>query len=129
MGRLAKLIPLKDSPWAFASQRLRSEWYRVQEALSSSKLDKLNSDRDELLKKGVGDNLGAALKLVTESTQLMLEDMRTRSAPEWAMRESLLGKLREGKLEAWGVETGPHGNRQLEVIPEHFFVDAKTNWN
>ena len=45
------------------------------------------------------------------------------------MREHLLQKLREGKLEACGVESAPNQKRHLEVLPEHFFVDAKIKWD
>jgi hypothetical protein len=58
-----------------------------------------------------------------------MEDLRTRSAPAWAMQESLVRKLQEGKLEACGVQSAPKQERQLEVLPEHFFVDAKISWN
>jgi hypothetical protein len=59
----------------------------------------------------------------------IVEDLRFRAAPEWAMQESVLQKLREGKLEASGVQSAPKQKRQLEVIPEHFSVDAKINWD
>jgi hypothetical protein len=45
------------------------------------------------------------------------------------MREHLLKKLREGKLEACGVQSAPNQMRELEIIPRHFFIDAKINWN
>jgi hypothetical protein len=125
----ANLIPLKDAPWAFASQRLRSEWYRAQEALSPAKMDRLNAEQAELLKRGLSEHLTEAFKLMTESAQVMLEDMRARSAPERAMQESLLEKLRDGKLEAWGVEVAPEHKRGLEMLLPHFFMDAKISWN
>jgi hypothetical protein len=32
-------------------------------------------------------------------------------------------------LEAWGVETAPERKRELEMLPSHFFMDAKISWN
>jgi hypothetical protein len=129
----AKLIPLKDAPCAFASQRLRNEWFRAQDAPSSSKAKQLDSDSPEMLKRLASENPTQAFKLVVESigdkVGNIMEGMRIRSTPEWAMQESLLQKLRDGKLEACGVQSIPKQKRQLEIIPEHFFVDAKINWN
>jgi hypothetical protein len=96
--------------------------------LSSAKIDKLNSDQAELLKKGVSEHLAEAFKLMTESAQVILEDMRTRSALERAMQESLLEKLVNGKLEAWSVEVAPERKRGLEMLPPHFFMDSKISW-
>jgi len=83
----------------------------------------------EAIKKLTSENPAEAVKLMFESVGDLVEDMRTRSAPEWAMQESLAQKLREGKLEACGVQSVPKQKRHLEVIPEHFFVDAKLNWD
>src|SRR3984957_829624 len=124
-----KLIPLKDAPWVFASQRLRSEWQRAQEAPSSSKTSKFNSASPELIEKLASENPAEAVKIVAESVGNIMEDMKFRSAPEWARRESLMEKLRDGKLEAWGVESAPERKRELEMLPSHFFMDANIKWD
>ena len=128
----AKLIPLKCAPWVFASQRLRSEWFRAQEALSSFK-PRLNSDSTELLKKQASENppeaFQEAIKMVAEAVSGMLTDARVKSEPLWAMQKSLVQKLEDGKLEACGVQSAPKQKRHLEVLPKHFFVDAKINWD
>jgi hypothetical protein len=63
MGRIApaKLIPLKDAPWAFASKRLRSEWQRAQDAPS------LDSASPELIERLASENPAEAFKIVAES--------------------------------------------------------------
>jgi hypothetical protein len=124
-----KLTPLKDAPWVFASRRLRREWQRAQDAPSSSKTRKLNSASPELIKKLASENPAEAVKIVAESVGNIMEDMKFRSAPDWAMQESLLEKLRDGKLEAWGVESAPERKRELEMLPPHFFMDAKISWS
>jgi hypothetical protein len=129
----AKLIPLKDAPWAFASKRLRSERLRAREALSSPKTSKLDSASPEMLKQLASENPAEAFKLaakdVGDKVHDLLEGMSIRSAPELAMRASLLEKLRDEKLEAWGVQSTPKQERQLEMLESHFFVDAKIDWN
>jgi hypothetical protein len=67
-----------------------------------------------------------ASKRLREAYNFLPDTWRTRSAPVLA---SLLRKLREGKLEAWGVETSPERKRELEVLPSHLFVDAKIDWD
>ena len=124
-----KLIPLKDAPWVFAAQRLRSEWKRAQEAPSSSKTSEFNSASPELIKELASENPAEAVKIVAESVGDIIEGMKFRSAPEWAMQEFLLEKLRDGKLEAWGVESTPERKRELEMLPPHFFMDARISWN
>jgi hypothetical protein len=59
----------------------------------------------------------------------MIEENVMRSAPELAMREHLLSKLRGGQLEAHGVQFAPKQMRELEILPRHFFINAKMNWN
>jgi len=131
MGRIApaKLIPLKGASWAFASQRQRNEWYRAKAAPSKTKTGNLSSTEIELKKKQAAENPAEALKLFSEAVNDWMQDLTVRSAPTLAMRDSLLQKLREGKLEACGVQSAPKQKRQLEIIPEHFFVDAKINWD
>ena len=90
---------------------------------------KLNSGSTELLKKQAPENLAEAFKILGEAFSAMQTDMRIRSEPLWAMQKSLMQKLEAGKLEACGVQSAPKQKRQLEVIPEHFFVDAKINWD
>jgi hypothetical protein len=121
-----KSIPLKDAPRAFASQRLRSLWSHAQQAPTVSRRSKVEP---EAAKKLTSENPGEAFKLMAEGFGEMIEDLRVRSAPELAMRASLLRKLREEKLEAWGVESSPARKRELEMLPSHFFMDAKINWN
>jgi hypothetical protein len=125
MGRIApaKLIPLKDAPWAFASKRMRSEWQRAQDVPS------LDSASPDLIERLASENPAEAFKIVAESVGNIMEGMKFKSAPELAMRESLLEKLRDGKLEAWAVETAPTRKRELELLPPHFFMDAKISWN
>jgi hypothetical protein len=66
--------------------------------------------------------------MVSQGITDILEGIGTRSAPEWRAQESLVGKLQAGKFEACGVQSAPKQKRQLEVLPEHFFVDAKISW-
>ena len=121
----AKLIPLKDAPWAFASQRLRIAWQRAQDAPSSSKTSKLDPASTDAFKKLATENPAEAFKQMAEGFNAMIEDLRIRSVPEEAMQASLLEKLRDRKLEAWGVETAPERKRELEMLPSHLFMDAK----
>jgi hypothetical protein len=125
----AKLIPLKDAPWAFAPQRLRTAWQQAQDAPSSSKASKLSSPSPEMLKKRISEDPAEAVKIVAASVGNILDGLRSRSAPDLAMRELILENLRNGKLEAWGVETAPERKRELEMLPPHFFMDAKISWS
>jgi hypothetical protein len=125
----AKLIPLKDAPWAFASQRLRTAWQRAQDTPSSSKTSKLNPASTDAFRELAKENPAEAFKQMAEGFNGVIEDLRLRSMPEIAMQMSLVDKLRDGKLEAWGVETAPDRKRELEMLPPHFFMDAKISWN
>lgn len=125
----AKLISLKDAPWAFASQRLRDEWQRARDAPSLLRANRLNSVPPAAIKTLAEGNPSEVIKMVTESFGNAIEDIKLRSVPEWAMQQSLLEKLQEGKLEACGVQSSPEQRRELEVLPPHFFIDAKINWN
>jgi hypothetical protein len=108
---------------AFAPRRLRNERLRAAESA------------DEAAKsagwgsKPTSENPAETFKLLAEGFGEIIEDIKIRSAPELAMREHLLKKLREGKLEACGVQSAPKQMRELEIIPRHFFIDAKINWN
>jgi hypothetical protein len=128
MGSTAKLILLKDAPWAFASQRLRNEWFDAQEV--SPKAGKYDPETFESLKKKTSEDRIEAFKIASEGVSEVINNLmelwRIRSAPVLAMQESLLQKLREGKLE--GVETTPERKRELEMLPSHLFIDAKINW-
>jgi hypothetical protein len=125
----AKLIPLKDASWAFASQRLRNAWQRAQEAPSSSKATRLNTSSTDAFSELVKENPAEAFKQMAEGFNGIIEDLRLRSIPKEAMQTSLVHKLRERKLEAWGVETAPERKRELEMLPPHFFMDAKISWS
>jgi hypothetical protein len=125
----AKLIPLKDAPWAFASPRLRVEWQRVQDAPSSSKASKLDPASTDAFRKLAAENPAEAFEWMAEGFNEIIEDLRVRSVPELAMQETLLEKLRDGRLEAWGVEAAPERRRDLEMLPPHLFIDAKISWN
>jgi hypothetical protein len=125
----AKLIPLKDAPWAFASPRLRTAWERAQDAPSFSKASRLNPASTDAIRKLATENPAEAFKQMAEGFNEMIEDLRLRSVPEIAMQMSLVDKLRDGKLEAWGVESAPERKRELEMLPPHFFMDAKISWN
>jgi hypothetical protein len=125
----AKLIPLKEAPWAFAPQRLRTAWQRAQDGRSSSKASTLNPASTDAIRKLATENPAEAFKRVGEGFNEMIEDLRLRSGPEIAMRVSLVDKLRDGKLEAWGVESAPERKRELEMLPSHFFMDAKISWS
>jgi hypothetical protein len=131
MARMAsaKLIPLKDAPWAFAPQRLRTAWQRAQDAPSSSKASRLNPASTDAIRKLATENPAEAFKQMGEGFIEIIEDRRLRSVPEIAMRMSLVDKLRDGKLEAWGVESEPERKRELEMLPPHFFMDAKISWS
>jgi hypothetical protein len=118
----SKLVPLKNAPWAFASPRQRSEWRRAQE--SSNQTERIRSYSQSL-----PDDPAEAIKMAGLRFSDILEVIGTRSAPKWAMNESLVRKLQQGKLEACGVQSAPKQKRQLETLPEHFFVDAKISWN
>jgi hypothetical protein len=131
MARMAsaKLIPLKDAPWAFASQRLRIAWQRAQDAPSSSKASRLSPASTDVFRVLVKENPAEAFKQMAEGFNGIIEDLRLRSVPEEAMQASVLEKLRDRKLEAWGVETAPERKRELEMLPPHFFMDAKISWS
>ena len=75
------------------------------------------------------ENPVEAFKQVAEGFNAMIEDLRARSVPEEAMQASLLEKLRDKELEAWGVETAPERKRELEMLPPHFFMDARISWS
>jgi hypothetical protein len=121
----ARLIPLKDAPWAFASKRLRSTRYAAQETSGKSKKSQLSSTELEAIQ----TNPAEASKLMLETFNEIFEGLKKSSAPELAMAASLLQKLQEGKLEAFGVQLAPKQSREFESIPSHFFLDAKINWN
>jgi hypothetical protein len=131
MARMAsaKLIPLKGAPWAFASQRLRVAWQRAQDAPPSSKATGLNPASTDAFRELAKENPAEAFKQMAEGFNGIIEDLRLRSVPEIAMRTSLVDKLRDGKLEAWGVESAPERKRELEMLPPHFFMDAKITWS
>ena len=119
----AKLILLKNAPWAFAPQRLKNERFRAAErADEAAKSAKWRS-------KPTSENAAETFKILAEGFGEIIEDVRIRSAPELAMRGHLLKKLREGKLEACGVQSAPKQMRELEVLPRHFFIGAKINWD
>jgi hypothetical protein len=58
-----------------------------------------------------------------------MKEERIKFAPEEAMRESLVQRLRGGSLEACGVQLPPKQGHKLEVLPAHFFIQAKINWD
>ena len=122
-----KFIPLKDAPWTFASKRLQSARYAAQEASRRSSKSQLTEL--EARGKRASENPAEMSKFVTYLVNGMVEAWKDWSAPELAMAESLLQKLQEGKLEAFGVQSAPKQKRQLELIPSHFFMDLKINWN
>jgi hypothetical protein len=125
-----KLIPLKDAPWAFATQRLWDERLRAtKRADEAAKSAKRTTISASAVQKPNPENAGETLKLLAEGFGEIIEDLKIRSAPELAMRAHLLQKLREGKLEACGVQSAPKQMRELEVLPRHFFIDAKINWD
>jgi hypothetical protein len=121
----AQLIPLKDAPWACASKRLRSARYAAQEASGKSKKSQLSSTELESIRK----NPAEASEFMLETFNEIVERFKKWSAPELAMAASLLQKLQEGKLEAFGVQTAPKQSREFERIPSHFFLDAKIDWH
>jgi hypothetical protein len=129
MGRLPKLIPLKDAPWAFASQRLRDEWYAARKEAARRAKSKSGSAEFEIRKKRATEDPVEAFKLAGEAFSDLLETVTAGSMPYQDMIDSLLQKFEVGKLEACGVQSAPKQKRQLEAIPEHFFVDAKISWN
>jgi hypothetical protein len=82
------------------------------------------------LAQSLPDDRAEAVKIVSQGLTDILEGIRTRSAPEWSAQESLIRKLVEGtNYEARGVQSAPKQKRQDEVLPEHFWVDAKIDWN
>jgi hypothetical protein len=58
-----------------------------------------------------------------------MKEERIKFVPQEAMRESLVQRLRGGNLEAWGVQLPPKQGHKLEVLPAHFFIQAKINWD
>ena len=125
----AKLIPLKNAPWAFAPQRLRTAWQRAQDPPSSSTASRLSPASTDAIRKLATENPAEAFKQMAEGFNQMIEDIRLHSAPEIAMQMSLVDRLRDGRLEAWGVESAPERKRELEMLPPHFFMDAKISWS
>jgi hypothetical protein len=107
----------------FAPQRLRNERSRAAERADEAfKSSKWRS-------KPTSENAAETFKLLAEGVGEIIEENVIRSAPELAMREHLLKNLREGKLEACGVQCAPKQMRELEILPRHFFLNAKINWN
>ena len=78
---------------------------------------KLNPGSTESLKKQRSERLAEAFKMLGEAFSAMQTDMRVRSEPLWAMQESLVQKLEDGKLEACGVQSTPKQKRNLEILP------------
>ena len=122
MTRMApsKLIPLKDAPWTFASKRLRSARYAVREA--SRKSQKRRLAEFEARKKRLSENPAEMSTIMLESFNEIRGELKNLSALEAAMEASLLEKLHEGKLEAFGVQTAPKQSREFDTIPSHFFL-------
>jgi hypothetical protein len=121
-----KFVPLRSAPWIFASKRLRSARYAVQEASQKSQKSQLAELEER--KKRASENPAEVSEVMLETFNDMIEGLKKWSAPELAMEASLLEKLQEGKLEAFGVQTAPKQSREFESIPSHFFLDAKINW-
>jgi hypothetical protein len=112
----AKLIPLKNARWAFASKRLRDEWARARKAAARTR--KISTSPESVQKP---ENVAEAVKLFAEGMSKWAEQEWVRSAPQRAMQDSLLQKLRDGNLEACGVQFAPKQLREVEIIPDHFF--------
>jgi hypothetical protein len=121
----SKWIPLRDAPWAFASPRQRREWRHAHEPSHQTE----KSGSYSALVQSLPDDPAEAIKVLSQPLNDILEDIRIKSAPEWAAQESLVRKLIEGKShEVRGVQSAPKQKRQLEVLPEHFWVDARISW-
>jgi hypothetical protein len=82
----------------------------------------------EARKKRASENPAEVSNMMLHTFNEMMEEWKNWSTPELAMVASLLRKLQAGKLEAFGVRSAPKQKRQLELIPSHFFMDAKINW-
>jgi hypothetical protein len=122
-----KFVPLRSAPWTFASKRLRSARYAVQEASQKSQKSQLAELEER--KKRASENPAEVSKVMLDTFNDIIEGLNNWSAPELAMEASLLEKLQEGKLQAFGVQSAPKQSREFETIPSHFFLDAKINWN
>jgi hypothetical protein len=82
----------------------------------------------EARKKRASENPAEVPKAMFETFNEIIKGLKNWSAPELAMAASLLEKLQEGKLEAFGVQSAPKQSHEFETIPSHFFLDAKINW-
>jgi hypothetical protein len=116
---------LKDAPWAFAPQRLRNELLRAHEAAKALRKTPASPEKIPDL---TSKNVAEALKLFAEGMIKWSEKEWAQSAPQRAVQDSLLQKLQDGTLEACGVQFAPRQLRELEIIPDHFFRNAKVNW-
>jgi hypothetical protein len=95
----------------------------------SRKSEKSQQVELEARKKRASENPAEVPKAMLETFNDIIEGLENWSAPELAMESSLLEKLQEGKLEAFGVQSAPKQSRQLELIPSHFFMDANIKWD
>jgi hypothetical protein len=122
-----KFVPLRIARWTFASKRLRTARYAVQEASEKSKKSQLAELEGR--KKRASQNPAEVSKVMLDTFNDIAEGLKKWSAPELAMEVSLLEKLQDGKLQAFGVQSAPKQSREFETIPSHFFLDAKINWS
>ena len=83
----------------------------------------------EARKKRASEDPAEVSNMMLHTFNEMMEEWKNWSAPELAMQASLLEKLQEGKLEAFGVQLAPKQSREFESILSHFFLDAKINWD
>lgn len=113
----AKLVPLRDAPEKFASPHL---WRELDEALARPLPPPTNINEQN----GV-----EGMRVAGMAIARALEAWSTRSEPFDKMRKALVQRLRDSKLEAWGVQSAPKQKLNLERIQSHFFSDAKINWN
>jgi hypothetical protein len=95
---------------------------RAQKAAKASRNTPTSSEKIPDL---TPENVAEALKLFAKGIGEWSKKEWARSAPWRAMQDSLLQKLREGNLQASGVQFAPKKLRDLEIIPDHFFRRAK----
>ena len=115
LGRLRRNVcgtngsELRDAPTQSAASRIRP--------------------RPKRFKKLATENPAEAFKLVAEGFSEMIEEHdRVRSAPRWRCK-SPPGEIARRKIGGVGVQSAPKQKRELEILPPHFFMDAKINWN
>lgn len=113
-----QFVPLDEAVEKFASRRLR-RWAREAKAIEQPRHTDFTALTDPVERMSAAHAYGLG----------MIEHMRTRNEPTWAMQSELLYRLSLDELEAWGVRVHPGLGDQPERIPSFVFKDRpKVKW-